>query len=109
LSRYNSGWFCHNARASMISELTTCTRPCFKTPLHDLKHKTVCNNCHQLETDATFELSCNILACDVKCDGSCISGLVFVRGTLFDPAFGGLSGCYPTGQRITLFEVRWSP
>jgi hypothetical protein len=23
-----------------------------------------------------------------------------VRGTLFDPAFGGLSGRYPTGQRI---------
>jgi hypothetical protein len=43
-----------------------------------------CNNCHQLETDVTFKLSCNIFACGVKCDGSRISGLVFVRGTLFD-------------------------
>jgi hypothetical protein len=32
-----------------------------------------------------------------------------MRGTLFDPAFGGSSGCYPTGQGITLFEVRLSP
>jgi hypothetical protein len=32
-----------------------------------------------------------------------------VRGTLFDPAFGGLSGHYPTGQGVTPFEVRWSP
>jgi hypothetical protein len=31
-----------------------------------------------------------------------------VRGTLFDPAFGGLSGRYPTGQKIILFEARWS-
>jgi hypothetical protein len=35
--------------------------------------------------------------------------LPFVQGTLFDPAFGGLSGRYPTAQVITLFEVRWSP
>jgi hypothetical protein len=28
------------------------------------------------------------------------------RGTLFDPAFGGLSGCYPTGQGVTPFEGR---
>jgi hypothetical protein len=32
-----------------------------------------------------------------------------VRGTLFDPAFGGLLGRYPTGQRIIPFEARWSP
>jgi hypothetical protein len=25
-----------------------------------------------------------------------------VRGTLFDPAFGGLSGRYPTGQGVTV-------
>jgi hypothetical protein len=31
-----------------------------------------------------------------------------VRGTLFDSAFGGLSGCYPTGQGIIPFEARWS-
>jgi hypothetical protein len=68
-----------------------------------------CNNCHQLETDVTLKLSWNIFACDVKCDGSRISGLAFVRGTLFDPAFGGLSGRYPTGQRIIPFETRWSP
>jgi hypothetical protein len=29
-----------------------------------------------------------------------------VRGTLFDPAFGGLSGRYPTGQGIIPFEAR---
>jgi hypothetical protein len=29
-----------------------------------------------------------------------------MRGTLFDPAFGGLSGRYPTGQGIILLEVR---
>jgi hypothetical protein len=55
------------------------------------------------------ELSHNISACAVKCDGNCISGLVFMRGTLFDSAFGGLSGRYPTGQGIIPFEVRWSP
>jgi hypothetical protein len=32
-----------------------------------------------------------------------------VRGTLFDPAFGGLSGHYPTGQGVTPFEVRLEP
>jgi hypothetical protein len=35
-----------------------------------------------------------IPAYDVKYDGICISGLAFVRGTLFDPTFGGLSGRY---------------
>jgi hypothetical protein len=29
-----------------------------------------------------------------------------VRGTLFDPAFDGLSGHYPIGQGVTPFEVR---
>jgi hypothetical protein len=28
---------------------------------------------------------------------------------LLDPAFGGLSGRYPTGQRIIPFEARGSP
>jgi hypothetical protein len=32
-----------------------------------------------------------------------------MRGTLFDPAFGGLSGRYPTSQGIIPFEARWSP
>jgi hypothetical protein len=32
-----------------------------------------------------------------------------VRGTLLDPVFGGLSGRYPTGQGVTLFEVRLEP
>jgi hypothetical protein len=32
-----------------------------------------------------------------------------MRGTLLDPAFGGLSGRYPTGQGVTPFEVRWNP
>jgi hypothetical protein len=57
----------------------------------------------------THKHSCNIPACDVKYDGICVSELAFVRGTLFDPTFGGLSGRYPTGQRIILFEARWSP
>jgi hypothetical protein len=69
----------------------------------------VCNNCHQLETDVTFKLSCNIFTCDVKCDGVRISGLVFVRGILFDPVFGGISGRYPIGQGNIPFEARWSP
>jgi hypothetical protein len=29
--------------------------------------------------------------------------------TLFDHVFGGLSGCYPTGQGIIPFEAHWSP
>jgi hypothetical protein len=62
-----------------------------------------------LGTDVTLKHSCNISACGVKYDGNCISGLAFVGGTLFDPAFGGLSGRYPTGQGIILFEARWSP
>jgi hypothetical protein len=32
-----------------------------------------------------------------------------VRGTLLDPAFGGLSGYYSTGQGVTPFEVRLEP
>jgi hypothetical protein len=32
-----------------------------------------------------------------------------VRGTLFDPAFGDLSGRYPTGQGVTPFEVQVEP
>jgi hypothetical protein len=62
-------------------------------------------NSISLRTDITCGNSCNINACDVKYDGNCISGLTFVRGTLFDPAFDGLSGCYPTGQGATPFEV----
>jgi hypothetical protein len=42
---------------------------------------------------------------DVKYVGDCIFGLAFVRGTFLDPAFGGLSGHYPTGQGVTPFEV----
>jgi hypothetical protein len=75
----------------------------------NLKLKLVCNNFYQFGTDATFGNSCNINACDVKYDGNCISGLAFMRGTLFDPAFGGLSGRYPTGQGVTPFEVRLEP
>jgi hypothetical protein len=32
-----------------------------------------------------------------------------MRGTLLDPAFGGLSGRYPIGQGVTLFEARLEP
>jgi hypothetical protein len=32
-----------------------------------------------------------------------------MRGTFFDPAFGGLSGRYPIGQEIIPFEARESP
>jgi hypothetical protein len=56
-----------------------------------------------------FSVLGNITVCDVKCNGFYISGLAFVRGTLFDPAFGGLSGRYPTGQGIIPFEARGSP
>jgi hypothetical protein len=70
----------------------------------NLKLKLVCNNFYQFGTYATFENFCNINACDVK-----YSGLAFVRGTLFDPAFGGLSGRYSTGQRVTPFQVRLEP
>jgi hypothetical protein len=41
--------------------------------------------------------------------GICISGLAFVRGTLFDPAFSGLSWRYPIGQGVTPFKVRLEP
>jgi hypothetical protein len=41
--------------------------------------------------------------------GICISGLAFMQGTLFDPAFGGLSGCYPACQGVTPFEVWLEP
>jgi hypothetical protein len=75
----------------------------------NLKLKLVCNNFYQFGTYATFVNSCNINACDIKYDGDCISGLAFVRGTVFDPAFSGLSGRYPTGQGVTSFEVRFEP
>jgi hypothetical protein len=75
----------------------------------NLKLKLVCNNFYQFGTYATFGKSCNINTCDVKYDGNCISGLAFVRGTLFDPAFSGLSGRYPTGQGVTPFEVQLEP
>jgi hypothetical protein len=32
-----------------------------------------------------------------------------VRGTLLDPAFGGLLGRYPIGQGVTPFEVHLEP
>jgi hypothetical protein len=53
--------------------------------------------------------SCNVIPCDVKYEGDCISGLTSCEVTLFDPIFGGLSGRYPTGQGIIPFEARWSP
>jgi hypothetical protein len=74
-----------------------------------LKRKLFCNNPHQLGTDVAFKHLCNISACDVKRDGIYISKLAFMRGTLFDPAFGGLSGHYPTGQGIIPFEARGNP
>jgi hypothetical protein len=81
----------------------------FKLRCFDLKLKLFCNNLPSLGTNDAFIYYCNIPACDVKCKGICISGLAFVRGTLFDPAFGGLSGRYPLGQGIILFEARGSP
>jgi hypothetical protein len=89
----------------MTFTLTSCTIPYFKTPLYDLKLMSACNNSPGWESYVTFKYSCDISACDVKCDGLCISGLAFVRGTLFDPAFGGLSGRYQTDQRIIPFEA----
>jgi hypothetical protein len=32
-----------------------------------------------------------------------------MRGTLLDPAFGGLSVRYPIGQGVTSFEVQLEP
>jgi hypothetical protein len=63
-------------------------------------------NSISLRANTTYGNSCNINACDVKYDSNCISGLAFMRGTLFDPTFGGLSGRYPTDQGVTPFEVR---
>jgi hypothetical protein len=71
----------------------------------NLKLESVCNKSYQLGADTIFDNLCNINACDVKYDGDCISGLAFMRGTLFDPVFGGLSGRYPTSQEVTPFEV----
>jgi hypothetical protein len=78
----------------------------FKLRCYDLKLKPFCNNVPSLGTAVAFMHLCNILACGVKCNGFCISRLAFIRGTLFDPAFGGLSGRYPTGQGIIPFEAR---
>jgi hypothetical protein len=75
----------------------------------NLKLEPVCNKSYQFGADITFDNVCNINVCDVKYEGDCISRLAFMRGTLFDPTFGGLSRCYPTGQGIIPFEVRWSP
>jgi hypothetical protein len=75
----------------------------------NLKLKLVCNNFYQFGTYVIFGNSYNINDCDVKYDGNCISRLAFVRGTLFDPAFGGLSERYPIGQGVTPFEVRLEP
>jgi hypothetical protein len=83
--------------------------PISKLRCCDLTLKLSCNNLPSLGTNVAFIYLCNIPACDVKCNGICISRLVFVRGTLFDPAFGGLSGRYPTGQEIIPFEARGSP
>jgi hypothetical protein len=81
----------------------------FKLRCFDLKLKLFCNNVPSLGTNVAFIYLCNIPAYDVKCYGICISGLAFVRGTLFDTTFGGLSGRYPTGQGIIPFEARGSP
>jgi hypothetical protein len=81
----------------------------FKLRCFDLKLKPFCNNVPSLGTIVAFIHLCNIPACVVKCNGICTSGLAFVRGTLLDPAFGGLSGRYPTGQGIIPFEARGSP
>jgi hypothetical protein len=81
----------------------------FNLRCFDLKLKPFCNNIPSLGTIVAFIHSCNIPACDVQCNGICISGLAFVRGTLFDPALGGLSGRYLTDQGIIPFEARWSP
>jgi hypothetical protein len=95
---------------SMMSILATCTVVVLWIPLPwTWTFKLVCNNFSQVGTLATSANSCIIRACDVKYDGNCTSGLAFVWGTLLDPAFGGLSGYYPTGQGVTLFEVRLEP
>jgi hypothetical protein len=52
----------------------------------NLKLEPVCNKSYQFGADTTFDHLCNINAGDVKYDGDCISGLAFMRVTLFDPA-----------------------
>jgi hypothetical protein len=52
----------------------------------NLKFEPVCNKSYQFGTNITFDNLCNINTCNIKYDGDCISGLAFVRGTLFDPA-----------------------
>jgi hypothetical protein len=89
----------------MISVVTTCTVSVFQLRCYDLTLKLFCNNVPSLGTNVAFIHLCNIPACDVKCNGTYISGLAFVRGTLFDPAFDGLSRPYPTGQGIIPFEA----
>jgi hypothetical protein len=81
----------------------------FKLRCCDPTLKLFCNNLPSLGINVAFIYLCNIPAYDVKCNGICISALAFVRGILFDPAFGGLSGRYPTGQGIIPFEARGSP
>jgi hypothetical protein len=49
-----SEWY--HARASMISELTTCTVPVLKLRCKTWNFKQFCNNCHQLVTDVTFKI-----------------------------------------------------
>jgi hypothetical protein len=70
---------------------------------------TACCESSRMFSAAKNHNSCNVILCDVKDDGDCISALTFVWGNLIDPVFGGLSGRYPTGQGIIPFEARWSP
>jgi hypothetical protein len=63
---------------SMTSVLMTCVnrRVCF--PLPKTMTLMVCNNFSNLELRTTFRNSCNVILCDVKYDGDCISGLTFM-------------------------------
>jgi hypothetical protein len=62
--------------------------------LFTLKLISFCNN-FPMRKILYFELSCNITACDVKCDGPCISGLAFVRSTLLWSCFRWFIGTLP--------------
>jgi hypothetical protein len=67
---------------SMTSVLTTSVNRRVSFPLLKTMTLTVCNNFPNLELRTTFGNPCNVILCDVKYGGDCISGLTFVWGNL---------------------------
>jgi hypothetical protein len=74
--------------------------------------KLFCNNSHQLGTDVTFKHSYNIPACDVKCDGNCISGLTSGRTKLnytSSSTWVHFCGLQRASNGIIPWPVGWHP